>query len=71
MQLILTQHVAKHEFAPLKRHFTLDDILTGAKKAIKGLEIHIKVPHKLENCRFFKIRIGSNVAGRMYEYVYE
>lgn len=65
MQLILTQHVAKHEFAPLKRHFTLDDILNGARKAVDGLGIHIKAPQKLENCRFFKIRIGGNVAGRM------
>lgn len=65
MQLILTQHVAKHEFAPLKRRFTLDDILNGARKTVKGLGVHIKSPQKLENCRFFKIRIGGNVAGRM------
>lgn len=67
--LILTQYVEKHEFEPLGRFLIIDDILAGAKKALKGLAIEIKSPRNLPGARFFKVRIGKKNSARMIVFV--
>lgn len=63
--LILTKYIAKHELAPLDRFLNLEDILAGAKKALKGLATEVKAPSNAGNLRFFKVRIGKRDGGRM------
>lgn len=63
--LILTKYIAKHEFKPLQKHFTIEDIIEGGRKVVKGLGQKIKPHGKSVKFRFFKIRIGSAVKGRM------
>lgn len=69
MKVILTHYVLKHEFKPLRRQFEIKDILIGAEKVSKNLAIEIKASDKLTGCRFFKVRIGSSVKGRMIVFV--
>ncbi len=63
--VIITAYVARHELKPLRKYFTIDDILTGAEKVIKKLATEVKPPTSLEGCRFFKVRIGKRQSGRM------
>ena len=61
--LILTQYIAKHELAPLRRVVSLEDILEGSQKIQKGLGIETK--SMLKGTRFFKVRIGKKGDARM------
>lgn len=63
--VILTKYIAKHEFKPLRRFFTLDDILEGARKVLKNLAIETKPPRSIPEVKFFKVRIGRKIKGRM------
>ena len=64
--LILTKYIAKHEFKPLDRFLSIDDILEGANKVSKGLAIEIKSPNKNSlGFKFFKVRIGKKNNARM------
>lgn len=63
--LILTKYVAKHELKPLAKYFGIKDILKGCKKVSKNLAIEIKPPKQINDLRFFKVRIGDKVKGRM------
>ena len=63
--LILTHYITQHELKPLRRYFELSDIFEGAEKVLKGLAIETKPPKTLEGFKFFKVRIGRKVKGRM------
>lgn len=63
--LILTEYIAKHELKPLQKYFKLKDILSGSEKVLKNLAIETKPPQKIPGYKFFKVRIGQNVKGRM------
>lgn len=63
--LILSNYIVQHELKPLQRYFTLQDIIDGAEKVLKNLAIGTKPPSKLQGFRFFKVRIGKKVKGRM------
>ncbi len=63
--LILSKHIAKHEFKPLQKHFTIEDIIEGGRKVVKGLGQNIKLRNKSVKLHFFKVRIGTTVKGRM------
>lgn len=67
--LILTQYIAKHEFKPLRRFLSLDDLLDGARKIIKGLAVETKSPRSLSGFRFFKVRIGKRNGARMIVFI--
>ncbi len=62
---IITEYIAKHELKPLQRYFALADIADGAEKVLKNLAIEIKSPQKSSGFKFFKVRIGRKVKGRM------
>ena len=61
--VILTQYVAKHEWALLRRVLTLEDVLEGAQKVHKGLGVEVK--SILKGTRFYKVRIGKKGDARM------
>ncbi len=61
--VILTQYIAKHEWAPLRRMVTLEDILEGSQKVQKGLAVETK--SMLKGTRFYKVRIGKKGGARM------
>jgi len=63
--LIITEYIAKHELKPLLRYFTLDDVINGAEKVLKNLAVEVKPTKNLMGVKFFKVRIGSKVKGRM------
>lgn len=63
--VIITTYFTKHELRPLRRYFTINDILAGAEKVIKKLATEVKPPASLEGCRFFKVRVGQRQSGRM------
>lgn len=63
--LLLTKYIAKHELAPLKRFIDLEDVLDGAKKALKGLATKVKAPLNGQSFRFFKVRVGKRNGARM------
>ncbi len=63
--LVLSRYVAKHELAPLSRFVSLEDLLVGAQKIVKGLGVEVKAPVKTGAFRFFKVRIGQRGGGRM------
>lgn len=65
--LILSRYIEKHEFCPLQKYFSTEDLLDGAQKVIKGLGQKISSANK--NFRFFKVRIGRGVKGRMIVFV--
>lgn len=67
--LVLTQYIAKHEFKPLSRYITLADVLSGARKVLKGLAVETKSPASLTGYRFFKTRIGNRSSARMIVFV--
>lgn len=67
--LILTRYIEKHELFPLQKYFDMTDIVSGARKVLKDLAQEIKPPQKLANFRFFKVRIGKRVHGRMIVFV--
>ena len=67
--LILTQHVARHELTPLEQYVTLDDVLAGAKKVLKGLAILTKPPRARRGFRFYKVRLGGQQSARMIVFV--
>lgn len=67
--LILSQYIAKHELKPLNRFLSLDDLLNGARKVIKGLAVNIKSPQSLPGFRFFKVRIGKKNGARMIVFI--
>lgn len=67
--LIFSQYIAKHEWKPLRKYFNLEDIVDGARKVLKHLAQEIKPPRKLEGFRFFKVRIGKKVHGRMIVFI--
>ncbi len=66
--LVLSRYIAEHELAPLSRYITLEDVLIGARKVVKGLGIEIKAPIK-GGFRFFKVRVAQKDAGRMVVFV--
>ncbi len=61
--VILTQYIAKHEWVPIRRVVTLEDILEGSKKVQRGLAIETK--SMLKGARFYKVRIGKRGDARM------
>ena len=63
--LILTEYIAKHEFKPLLKHLTLDDILEGGRKVQKNLAQELRPIHSSAGNRFYKVRIGARVHARM------
>lgn len=63
--LIITQYLARHELKPLRKYFSLKDVLDGANKVIKNLAIEISPPKSLPGFRFFKVRVGRKIKGRM------
>lgn len=63
--LILTGYIAKHELKPLQKYFGLKDILEGAEKVLKNLAIPTRSPGDFPGFKFFKVRIGGKVKGRM------
>lgn len=67
--LILTQYISKHELKPLRKYFSVDDLVEGANKVVKGLGQQIKPAKDHKDFKFFKVRIGSSVKGRMIVFV--
>lgn len=67
--LVLTHFIANHELKPLARYLSIDDVITGAKKVLKGLAVETKPPRSLPGIRFFKIRLGSRQSARMMVFV--
>ncbi len=63
--LVLTRTIARHELKPLIRFLKIDDLLEGARKVKKGLAVEIRQPRKLQNIRFYKVRIGARNNARM------
>ena len=63
--LIITDFIAKHELKPLRKYFDIKDLLDGADKVLKNLATQIKPPQNFPDIRFFKVRIGGTVKGRM------
>ena len=63
--LIFTKYIAKHEFKPLQKYFTIEDVIEGGRKVIKGLGQKISAHNKSAKFRFFKVRIGGTLKGRM------
>ena len=67
--LVLTNYVFSHELKPLERYLTIDDVLAGAQKVIKGLGIETKPPRHLSGFRFYKVRLGGGQSARMIVFV--
>ncbi len=67
--LIVTDYIAKHELAPLRRFLGMDDLLAGAKKVLKGLAVETKSPRNIPGFRFFKVRIGKKNWARMIVFI--
>lgn len=63
--LLLTKYIAKHELGPLTRFVSLEDIIDGAQKALKGSATKIKAPSNARSFHFFKVRIGQRNGARM------
>lgn len=63
--IIIASYIAKHELRPLKRHFKIEDIIEGGRKVLKNLSTEIRLPGMTYDFRFFKVRIGEKVKGRM------
>ena len=63
--LLLSKYIAKHEYKPNQKYFSIDDLIAGAKKITKGLGKKISISKKDRSFHFFKVRIGSKVKGRM------
>lgn len=61
--MILTQYIAKHEWAPIRRMVTLEDILEGSHKVLKGLAVETK--SMLKGARFYKVCVGKKGNARM------
>ncbi|MBD3330877.1 hypothetical protein GF354_05105 [Candidatus Peregrinibacteria bacterium] len=61
--LILSSYIANREFKPLQKSFSIDDLLDGARKVVKGLAQKVSIGRY--DFQFFKVRIGSKVKGRM------
>ncbi len=61
--VILTQYIAKHEWGPVRRMVTLEDIVEGSQKVQKGLAVETK--SMLKGSRFYKVRIGKKGDARM------
>ncbi|OGH94659.1 MAG: hypothetical protein A2538_04485 [Candidatus Magasanikbacteria bacterium RIFOXYD2_FULL_41_14] len=67
--LVLTRFVARHELKPLERYLSINDVLTGARKILKGLAVETKLPRPVSGLRFFKIRLGGRQSARMIVFV--
>lgn len=67
--LILTEYIAKHEFKPLNRYLSLDEVISGAGKVVKGFAVEMKAPRPTQGYRFFKVRIGKRNNARMIVFV--
>lgn len=67
--IVISNFIVKSELKPLAKHFSLEDILDGARKVKKNLGILIKNPVAKSNIRFFKVRIGGLVKGRMIVFI--
>jgi hypothetical protein len=67
--LILSRYIAKHEFKPLQKYFNIDDLLNGARKVLNGLGQEVSSFKRKDGYRFFKVRIGGKVKGRMIVFV--
>jgi len=67
--LLITEFIAKHELKPLLRFFTLKDLWVGSEKVLKHLGVALKTPRKMEGFKFYKVRIGQSVKGRMIVFV--
>jgi hypothetical protein len=67
--LILSHFIDKHEFKPLQKYFSTEDLKYGVKKILKGLGQKINPLKKNVGYHFFKVRIGKNVKGRMIVFV--
>src|SRR5689334_44792 len=67
--LILTHYIVQHELKPLRRYFELSNIWEGAERVLKGLAVKTKSPQKLGGFKFFKVRIGRKVKGRMIVFI--
>jgi hypothetical protein len=63
--LVITKYIARHEFGPLERVLTIDDLRAGARKIVKGLAIEMRVPARGREFRFFKVRAGKRDVARM------
>ncbi len=64
--LILSDYIVKHELKPLRGYFRLEDLQNGARKVVRGLgqEVNFSKGYK-----FFKVRIGGEIKGRMIVFV--
>jgi len=60
--LVLSDYILKHELKPLERYLSRKDLLVGAKKILNGLGQEVVFSG---DYRFFKVRIGGRVKGRM------
>lgn len=63
--IIISTYIAKHELKPLKKYFKIEDIIEGGRKILKDLSTEIRLPGVAHEFRFFKVRIGEKVKGRM------
>lgn len=63
--LILTYTISKRELKPLSRSVTLEDVLHGARKVLKGLATEIPSPVKLQGYECYKVRVGKRTNARM------
>ena len=63
--LILTQFIVQHELKALKKYFSIADFIEGSNKVLKNLAIETKPPKKLPGYKFFKVRLGGLIKGRM------
>ena len=64
--LILSDYIVKHELKPLRGYFGLEDLQNGAKKVVNGLGQEVSFS---KGYKFFKVRIGGKVKGRMIVFV--
>lgn len=67
--LILSKYIIKHELKPLSKYFSIDDLIDGAKKVIKGLGQEVNPSKVPKSYKFFKVRIGGRVKGRMIVFI--
>lgn len=68
--ILLSEYILDHEWKPLRRHFSLEDIVLGGEKVLKNLAIPLKPLQKQKkNITFYKVRIGKRGKGRMIVFV--
>lgn len=62
--ILLCDFIKRHELDPLGAYFTLSDLRKACKKAASSLGVMLG-SSKMPGAIFIKVRIGSNVKGRM------